>query len=215
MRKIATLLMSLGLLTIVVMTIWVASNVRIDRAMLARLLARPVAPATTLPVHAIVEHVHAAGELTTVIYATQAVVHVEQSNAPILDLIPIRPTEMIYGIKGDVRAGIDLRQVSTGDIRVNGGTVEIVLPPPQIFSVSIQPAESNVMHLDQPWWGGALNPAAIDQAQQQGIAQMRLQACEERILDRANTNAIEVLAEFLNTIQVDEIILVTQTGIGC
>ena len=45
----------------------------------------------------------------------------------------IGSTNLLYLAYGEVRAGVDLDQISEADIQLNDAAISITLPPPQIF----------------------------------------------------------------------------------
>lgn len=47
--------------------------------------------------------------------------------------------KLLISCKAKVKAGIDLTQISDDDVRVNGKTIEIILPPAQITSFVMNP----------------------------------------------------------------------------
>lgn len=203
-----------ALITLIVVVVWSTQNLRLP-PLIHTLQPQPTAAPTAVPVQTIINQIRAEAELTTVVYEAVSVVHVEQENDALFSLIPVPPTELTYQAQGEIRAGINLHQITEQDIEVSGDVITVLLPPAQIFNVSLTQNAGGTLDLDKPWLFGELKPGAIEQAQSRAATEMLAQACERGILAEANSNAVQELGRFLSTIAVREIVIVTQPGQGC
>ncbi len=82
---------------------------------------------------------------------------------------------------GEVEAGVDLSALGEGDVRVEGETVTIRLPEPEIFSTDINEDATYVYDRDY----GVLNFRPDD-----GLIKEARTEAEDRILDAARENGI-------------------------
>ena len=170
-------------------------------------------PPKITPVQVMVR-VRSASELTTFIVEAQVIVKVEQENDPILLIIPNPPTRLIYKGHGEVRAGFDLAQITKDSITIQGQKVIITLPPPEILSAGLDATESGIFDVDEPWLG-ELHADTVNSAQQDAMALIMEQACEQDILGQANRNAELEFARLLSTLAFEEVEVVTQPGADC
>ncbi len=143
----------------------------------------------------IVEQVQGASELTTAIFAMEAIVPTE-SNRTVGNYV-IGQTNLLYVAHGEVRAGIDLSAISEENIQVIDGSEDlppsltVTLPAPKILDSKLDVARSKVYDYDR----GFLNlgpdraPELQALAQQEALMRIRQGACDEGILTMASERA--------------------------
>ena len=155
-----------------------------------------------------------AAELTTAIFSVQEVAEIQQSNDPILMVIPNAPTQLSYKAYIEVRAGFDLRAITKESVEISGNSVTLHLPPPKILVQSIDQSRSQVFAENVPWFG-QLKAATVENVQRFVLKDALTDACGKKILDQANQNAKAAFENLLYAFDFDEVIVITQAGGAC
>ncbi len=96
---------------------------------------------------------------------------------------------------GQVIAGFDLSKVEDKDIEVEGKTIRLTLPPPEILVTSLDNTQTKVYDRQK----GILNPGSKDleaQARQAAEQSIKEAACDGDILRQASDNARKQLTAF-------------------
>ena len=57
--------------------------------------------------------------------------------------------EIALLVYADVKAGFDLDELSKNNVRIRGTRVELVLPPPEILSITLDHERSHVVYYDK------------------------------------------------------------------
>ena len=129
----------------------------------------------------------------------------------------VATTKLLFVAHGEVRAGIDLGELSPEDLLITGGNKVVVnLPPAKIFSVTIDPDKSTVFDHSQ----GLLNlgPDTLPQlqleAQSQATALLVNNACTN-LLPVANQQAEVILTGFLKGLGFEEVSVITSNQFVC
>ncbi|NJM96098.1 MAG: DUF4230 domain-containing protein [Phormidesmis sp. RL_2_1] len=162
----------------------------------------------------VVEQVRDVSELTTAIFTMEAVVPA-QSNRKIGEYT-IGKTNLLYIAYGEVRAGVDLANVSEADITPfeEGKRVKLILPPPKLLDTKIDVERSGVYDYNR----GFLNlgpdraPELQSAAQQEALVEIEQAACEQDILGQANDRAELVVSQLLKSAGFEEVIVETTPG---
>lgn len=106
---------------------------------------------------------------------------------------------------GDVEAGVDLASLGRDDVKVNGETVTIRLPEPEILSVSLDEQKTGVYDRDF----GPLNlrpdDDLVEQARAAAVDRIEQAARDEDILDQAEQNAEDSIRAFVSTLGFEEV----------
>jgi hypothetical protein len=106
---------------------------------------------------------------------------------------------------GDVEAGVNLADLGRDDVRVDGETVTIRLPEPEILSVSLDEGETRVYDRDL----GLLNVRPDDELAERarGVAVGKLEAAARNgeILTQAELNAESSIRAFVTSLGFKEV----------
>ncbi|MGF1478638.1 MAG: DUF4230 domain-containing protein [Cyanophyceae cyanobacterium] len=162
------------------------------------LFAPPSAPQVDIST-VIVNQIRGASELTTAVFTMEAVIPTSQERK--LGEIVVAETKLLYIAHGEVRAGVDLSQLTADDVAVREDTVQIQLPPPQILDSKIDVERSKVYDYNKGLLG--LGPDAATQlqtlAQRRSLQKVVEAACSQGILAEANERAELAVAQLLKT----------------
>ncbi|MEC4803635.1 MAG: DUF4230 domain-containing protein [Jaaginema sp. PMC 1079.18] len=135
------------------------------------------------------QQVRNASELTTAIFAMEAVVPAQQDRK--LGNITVGQTKLLYIAYGEVRAGVDLSQLEPQDVKTTDNRITIQLPPPQILDSKIDVNRSEVYDYDRGFLdlGPDVAPQLQTLAQRQTLSEIVTTACQQGILTQANERA--------------------------
>ena len=106
---------------------------------------------------------------------------------------------------GEVEAGVDLAKMGEDDVRVDGESVTIRLPEPEILSTSLDEENTYVYDRDR----GALNfgadDAVVEEARARAEGEIEGIARANGILEAAETNAQDSIRAFVTTLGFKEV----------
>jgi Protein of unknown function (DUF4230) len=161
----------------------------------------------------LVHQVQGASELTTAIFAMEAVVPASRDRT--FGGYVIGKTTLLYVAYGEVRAGVDLSKLQPEDVQVvNENVVSLRLPPPEILDSKIDVTRSQVYDYDRGFLG--LGPDAAPQlqelAQRETLQKIVQTACTQGVLEEANDRAKLVVSQLLTTAGYKEFSVDTQAA---
>ena len=147
----------------------------------------------------VVQQMRSASDLTTAVFTMQAVVPTEQDAA--LGGVVFGKTKLLYIAHGEVKAGVDLSQLTPDRVQVSDAGVHIQLPPAQVLDQKIDVARSRVYDYDRGWFG--LGPDVAPELQQlaqaKALEQITAAACDQQVLQQAGDRAKQVVTQLLTT----------------
>jgi hypothetical protein len=159
----------------------------------------------------IVSKVRGASELTTAVFTMEAVVPARQERK--IGQYTIGSTTLLYIAYGEVRAGVDLKELTPANVSIVNDTIELQLPPPRILDSKIDVNRSSVYDYDRGFLG--LGPDTAPQlqslAQQETLKKIQATACKENLLAQANDRAQLVVEKLLNTAGYKQVEVKTQS----
>jgi hypothetical protein len=146
----------------------------------------------------ILQQVQQASELTTAVFVMETVVPTSQDRK--IGEFVIATTKLLYIAHGEVRAGVDLHQLTAEDIKIERNKVIINLPAPQILDSKIDVRQSQVYDYNRGFLslGPDVAPQLQTLAQQETLKNMVNQACSQGFLEEANQKAETTLIGLLN-----------------
>ncbi|HIK46254.1 MAG TPA: DUF4230 domain-containing protein [Leptolyngbyaceae cyanobacterium M65_K2018_010] len=181
----------------------------------ARLMFDPAAAAPQVDVRSlIVQQLRGASELTTAVFAMEAVVPTRSDRT--LAGYVIGSTNLLYIAYGEVRAGVDLSQITVTDGQLEGDrTIQVTLPPPQILDSKLDLAKSQVYDYDRGFWGLGPDdgPDLQERAQREALSKIEAAACAEGVLAEANRRAELAVGQLLTTAGFQSVVVRTQAPI--
>jgi hypothetical protein len=159
----------------------------------------------------IIRQVHEASELTTAIFTMESVVPTRQERR--LGGYTLGATTLLYIAHGQVRAGVDLKDLQPNDVQVVNNTIQLQLPPPRILDSKIDVNRSQVYDYDRGFLGLGpdVGPQLQTLAQQETLKKIVATACSEGILTQANDRAELVVGKLLNTAGYKDVEVKTQS----
>jgi hypothetical protein len=153
-------------------------------------------PSRTLDPSAVVHEIQRLNELVSVKYTIQKVVGLEEKK------VPLGSEKILLFVQAEVLAGIDLSQLSAGDVRLlPDQSMHVVLPPPKIVHIIIDDKQTKVWDRQITWWTPWV-PYNLDLERQARLAakdEIEKTALEMGILDQARRNAEVSIRSLLET----------------
>ena len=160
-------------------------------------------PAQTTTGPVVVEGVQDLNRLATVRWRESVIVTRESGGTELERFLA--GEEVLLVATGDVEAGVDLASLGRDDVKVNGETVTIRLPEPEILSVSLDEQKTGVYDRDF----GPLNlhpdDDLVEQARAAAVDRIEQAARDEDILDQAEQNAEDSIRAFVRTLGFEEV----------
>ncbi len=164
----------------------------------------------------VVQQLRGASELTTAIFAMEAIVPA-QSDRTLAGYV-IGSTNLLYLAYGEVRAGVDLSQITVDDVQLEGeSAIRVTLPPPQVLDSKLDLTQSTVYDYDRGWLGlGPDNaPQLQAMAQQEALQKIESAACTTGLLNEANRRAEVTVGQLLATAGFESVTVTTQPPAAC
>ena len=165
------------------------------------LLAEKPPRTATGPV--VVEGIQELDQLATVRW-TESVPVTRETGGDILDRL-FNGEKVLVIASGEVDAGVDLGDIGKDDVSLNGDTVTIDLPEPQIFSASLDEEKTHVYDRDFSPLNVRPDDDLVEEARLQAVEKIKDAARENKILDTAEHNAEDTVRAFVTTLGFEEV----------
>jgi Protein of unknown function (DUF4230) len=156
---------------------------------------------TTGPV--VVEGIQELDQLATVRW-TESVPVTRETGGDVLDRL-FSGEKVIVIATGKVEAGVDLGDINKDDVSVNGDSVTIDLPQPEILSASLDEEKTRVYDRDFSPLNVRPDDELVEDARVQAVEKIEGAARENEILDTAERNAVESVRAFVTTLGFEEV----------
>lgn len=158
----------------------------------------------------VLQQVREASELTTAAFTMQAVVPTEQ-DASFGGLV-FGKTKLLYIAHGEVKAGVDLSQITADQVQVKQDSIQIQLPAAQILDQKIDVNRSQVYDYNRGMLGLGpdVGPELQSLAQQEALQKITSAACEEGLLQKASDRARLVVTQLFRTAGYESVVVNTQ-----
>ncbi|NEP19070.1 MAG: DUF4230 domain-containing protein [Leptolyngbya sp. SIO4C1] len=185
-----------------------------------KLMLAPPPPEESVDLRTVVvQQVQEASELTTAVFTMEAVVPAVSDRT--FAGYTIGQTNLLYIAYGEVRAGIDLSDLTTEDVAIertdSDSVITLILPSPRLLDSKIDVTRSRVYDYSR----GFLNlgpdraPQLQTLAQTSALTQIEQAACEQGILDQANSQARLVLGQLIGSLDYGRVRVETQLPDSC
>ena len=146
----------------------------------------------------VLQQIQGIQELTTTVYRMETLVPTSADRTLGKDWVIAR-TKLLYKARGEVKAGIDLGKLEPEDIKVSQDKIAIALPAAEILDSKIDVNSSNIYHYDRGFLnlGPDVAPQLQTLAQRQTLDKIVATACNEGILQQADTKAKAAILQLL------------------
>jgi hypothetical protein len=156
---------------------------------------------TTGPV--VVEGIQELDQLATVRW-TESVLITRETGGNILDRL-FSGEKVIVIATGEVEAGVDLGDIDKDQVSVNGDSVTIDLPEPEILSASLDEERTRVYDRDFSPLNVRPDDDLVEKARLRAVEKIEDAARENKILATAERNAEDGIRAFVTTLGFDEV----------
>ena len=172
----------------------------------------PAAPAPVTEVKALlVNQFEGKTELTTAEVLLETVVRTHQDR--MLGHLYLGQTAVLYQGIGRVRAGIDLDELEVKSVDRANGEIHILLPPPPyLVQADLDIDESSILEHQRRWLAPNVEAQLYSEAQQTALLQIREQACQDGVLQKADQEAEALIRSILQAADYQEITIESQLG---
>jgi Protein of unknown function (DUF4230) len=174
----------------------------------------PAVPKITIST-VIIDRIRGVKELTTAVFVMEAIVPTSQANK--IGGFVIGETKLLYIAHGEVKAGINLEKLTDEAIKINGDSLQINLPSPEILDSKIDVDKSRVYDYDRGFLG--LGPDVAPQlqtlAQKETLKKILDAACQKGILQEANQKAALALTQLFLTSGYEKVKVITTKPENC
>ena len=193
-------------LALVIVVLSVALGVGLARygptlPLLGGLMGEKPPRTTTGPV--VVEGIQELDQLATVRW-TESVPVTKESGGGIWERV-FDGEKVIVIATGNVEAGVDLGDIQKDGVSVEGDTVTIDLPEPEILSASLDEEKTRVYDRDLSPLNIYPDDDLVEQARLQAVEKIEASARENGILDSAEGNAQDSVRAFVTTLGFEEV----------
>jgi hypothetical protein len=168
---------------------------------LGALLEEKPARTTTGPV--VVEGIKELDQLATVRW-TESVPVTRESGGDFLDRL-FNGEKVLVIATGEVEAGVDLAEIGKDDVSVDGDSVTIDLPEPEILSASLDEEKTRVYDRDFSPLNVRPNDDLVEEARLRAVQRIKDAALENEILDAAEQNAENSIGAFVTTLGFEKV----------
>jgi Protein of unknown function (DUF4230) len=156
---------------------------------------------TTGPV--VVEGIKELDHLATVRW-TESVPVTRETGGDILERL-FSGEKVIVIATGKVEAGVDLGDIEKDDVAVDGDSVTIDLPEPEILSVSLDEGRTRVYDRDFSPLNVRPDDDLVERARLRAVEKIEAAARENKILETAERSAEDSIRAFAATLGFDEV----------
>jgi hypothetical protein len=156
---------------------------------------------TTGPV--VVEGIQELDQLATVRW-TESVLITRETGGNILDRL-FSGEKVIVIATGEVEAGVDLGDIDKDQVSVNGDSVTIDLPEPEILSASLDEERTRVYDRDFSPLNVRPDDDLVERARLRAVEKIEDAARKNKILATAERNAEDGIRAFVTTLGFDEV----------
>ncbi|MFY9747065.1 MAG: DUF4230 domain-containing protein [Acidobacteriaceae bacterium] len=111
---------------------------------------------------------------------------------------------ILLEVHGEAVAGVDLGQLSSADVRVDGHAVDVHLPPAQVFTVALDDQKTHVYSRTT----GLLvpvDPSLESEVREQAVENLRQSALAAGILATAHRNACSTVTKLLLGLGIEQV----------
>jgi hypothetical protein len=122
-----------------------------------------------------------------------------------LDTSGLTGESVIVTATGQVEAGVDLEQLRPEDVQVQGDTVTIRLPEPQILSSSLDEERTGLYDRDRGIFVYRGDDTLVEDARREAVVEITRAAKESDILEQARRNAEESIRTFVTSLGFEEV----------
>jgi hypothetical protein len=160
-------------------------------------------PARTTTGPIVVEGIRDLNQLTTVRWRETVIITREESGTGLERIVSGEEVTVLAA--GDVESGVNLADLGRDDVQVEGETVTIRLPEPEVLSVSLDEDETRVYDRDLGLLNIRPDDELAERARDVAVDKIEAAARDEEILAQAEQNAENSISAFVTSLGFEEV----------
>jgi Protein of unknown function (DUF4230) len=160
-------------------------------------------PARTTTGPVVVEGIRDLNQLTTVRWRETVIITREESGTELERIFSGEEVTVLAA--GDVESGVNLADLGRDDVQVEGETVTIRLPEPEVLSVSLDEDETRVYDRDLGLLNIRPDDELAERARDVAVDKIEAAARDEEILAQAEQNAENSISAFVTSLGFEEV----------
>jgi hypothetical protein len=164
-----------------------------------KLTGRPV---SVISQPTVVSQIQRLERLESVTYSMDKVVEGDRSSDVLPDFLV--GDKLLLMVHGQAIAGVDLSQLKSSDVLVNGKTIDVHMPPAEIFVTALDDAQTRVYSRDTGWFVQA-DPNLESQVRAKAEQELHDSALAAGILATAHGNAAGTLTRLLLSLGFEQV----------
>lgn len=156
-------------------------------------------PQTTVNDATVLEQIRSISELATVEYN-----YYQDKSINTESWLGLKDTKLVVIVEAKVKAGVDLNQLTAEDIRVDGSSITIQVPPAQLLGTEYLPDKTRVLFEER----GILSQASTQESSAvigEALKDIEQHALEDNILERAQQETELLLVNLLQAFGYEEV----------
>jgi hypothetical protein len=157
-------------------------------------------PPVVITAQTVLDSIQGLSQLTTVRYNYSSLVTSERDMPDVLKLL-YGERQVLVAV-GHVNAGIDLGQITAGDITQDGSTLIVRLPPPQLQDCFVNEQDSYIAALNTGLFSRSA-PELVMEGRRFAVRQFRDRALAEGILEDVQAHTQAVVQQLIETLNPD------------
>jgi hypothetical protein len=157
-------------------------------------------PPVVITAQTVLDSIQGLSQLTTVRYNYSSLVTSERDMPDVLNLL-YGERQVLVAV-GHVNAGIDLSQITAGDITQDGSTLIVRLPPPQLQDCFVNEQDSYIAALNTGLFSRSA-PELVIEGRRFAVRQFRDRALAEGILEDVQAHTQAVVQQLIETLNPD------------
>lgn len=166
-------------------------------------------PVVTVNHETVLQEIESLGRLELVRYRFKDIVELTEKNAPYLGIFDVPDSKVALITVGEATGCIDLRKISAEDIIIQGDTILVHLPKPELCYYKLDLGKSRIYSVDKQVVFKN-ESQLLQKAYQKAEVQMRNAALQSGILRQTRENAEQVLRPLLEKVSGKRIIFQDQ-----
>jgi hypothetical protein len=113
--------------------------------------------------------------------------------------------KILMSCKASIKAGIDLSAITEANVKIDGKSIEMILPRAHIISLNMKPEDIRVEYQETGFFRDKFATEERDMLMKQGEDQIRNSTEALGVLQTAETNATLVMSNYLKSLGYEKI----------
>ena len=166
-------------------------------------------PVTTVRHETVLQEIESLGKLELIRYRFKDIVELTEKNAAYLGVFDVPDSKVALITVGEATGCIDLRKINAEDVIIQGDTILVHLPEPELCYYKLDLSKSRVYSVNKQVYYKS-EGKLLEKAYKKAEEQMHKAALQSGILKQTRQNAEQVLRPLLEKVSGKRIIFLDQ-----